>query len=135
MLYPDLMHRLGLELNLAGFGPDEEGACAIQREGLKVSFYADPDDAFTAICPLGRIDLDDLECQQALLRANLFADGVGGHAIGIDSEGGAYLTQPFYARELGFAEFLAALERFVAVATHWRKALGEARSAVADAMC
>lgn len=123
MHYPDLMHRLGLELGLSGFGPDEEGACAIQRDGLKVTFYEDPDDAFTAICPLGRIDLDDLDCQQALLRGNLFADGVGGHAIGIDSEGGAYLTQPFYASETGFAEFLAALERFVAVATHWRKTL------------
>lgn len=132
MHYHELMHRLGVELGLSNFGPDPEGACAIQREGLKVSFYEDPEDAFTAICPLGHIDLDDLDCQQALLCGNLFADGVGGGAIGVDSEGSAFLTQPFRAGELGFEEFLAALERFVGVATHWRKTLASVQP-VADA--
>jgi hypothetical protein len=133
MQYSDLMHRLGVELGLADFAPDEQGACAIQRDGLKVSFYADPGDAFTVICPLGHIDLDDLESQQGLLRGNLFAHGIGGSAIGIDGEGGAYLTQPFRSGELSFQSFLATLERFVALAGRWRTILANSQAQVADA--
>ncbi len=129
MHFPDLMRRLGAELGLPDFAPDAEGACALQRGILKVSFYADPDDCFTAICPLGPINVDNDKELQALLRGNLFADGVGGTAIGIDGEGCAYLTQSFRATDLGFNEFKAALERYVAAATHLRQVIASGQAA------
>ncbi len=131
MTFTELMRRLGHELCLDDFQPDAQGAYAIQRAGLKISFYADPDECFTAICPLGHIDIDDVQGLEALLQGNLFADGVGGSAIGIDAEGAAYLTQSFNATELGYAEFLAALERFVGTAAHWCYLLANGQLATA----
>lgn len=119
MQFHELMQRLGVELDIE-LKPDEQGACAIQLDDLKVSFYADEGDAFSALCPLGAANLNDADTLEELLRANLFADGVGGAAICSDDEGGVYLSQCFDAGDWAIDEFVRTLERFAATAEHWR---------------
>jgi hypothetical protein len=131
MQFHELMQRLGVELRLE-LVPDDNGACTVQLDDLKISFYADGGDAFTAICPLGAVDPADVATHEVLLRGNLFADGVGGSAIGTDDEGGVYLSQCFRAGELGFPQFITALERIANMADYWRAQL--ARAAQPEAM-
>lgn len=131
MQFHDFIHRLGLELRLSHLAPDASGACAVQFDDIKVSFYSDPGDAFTALCPLGRVDLDDTAAHESLLRGNLFADGVGGGALAMDDEGGVYLSQRFECGEIDFRQFTTALERFVQVAHFWRGQLLQSRQAEA----
>lgn len=124
MHYPDLIRRFGVELNLPELAPDASGACAVQLDALKVSFFADADTAgeptFTAVCPLGALDSADVDTQEILLRGNMFSASAGGSAIGMAQQGQVYLSQRFQPHRLSFAVFFTAMERFTNVAEYWR---------------
>lgn len=123
MRFQDIMQRLAVELSLDELLPNEQGACAIDVDGLQLSFYPDPDGGFTLLCPLAPLDLADLAAQEALLEANLFRDGVGACALAMDETGRVYLSQRFAQADGPVHTFFSALERFAAQADHWRRVL------------
>ncbi|TFY96272.1 type III secretion system chaperone [Ramlibacter rhizophilus] len=123
MHFQELMNRLGVELRLPPPAPDPQGACALSLDGMTLSFYPDADDAVTLMCPLGQVDIGDLDTQESLLAGNLFPDGVGGSAVGLDAQGQAWLSQRFHPGQLAFPRFLASLERFANLAECWRQCL------------
>ncbi|MEJ7932072.1 type III secretion system chaperone [Ramlibacter sp. AN1015] len=121
MQFHQLMQRLGVELRVPELAPNEQGACAIRLEGMTLSFYEDPDQAFSVLCPLGAVAADHREMHEALLAGNLFADGIGGSALALDGEGNAWLSQRFHPADLSFPRFLAALDRFANLADYWKE--------------
>lgn len=70
----------------------------------------------------------------ALLRANLFTDGVGASAFGMTPEGGIFLAQRFNETGLEEEVFLAALARFVRHALHWQAQLAPGTVTGAEAL-
>jgi hypothetical protein len=123
MRFHEFMSRLGVELRLPGLSPDAQGACAVRLDGMTLSFYGDPDEAFTLMCRLGSVDAGDLAAQEALLAGNLFSDGAGGSVLGIDAQWQVYLSQRFQPADLGFPRFLSSVERFADLAACWQQHL------------
>ncbi len=132
----EVIRQLSVALDLPDLAPDADGACALRVGELVLVLVPRPGgEAFVARARLGRIDAADFQpVLTRLLAANLFADGVGGPALGLDGQATVYLTQHFRHGTFGFPALLEALERFVAHARHCQAQLVEPPEAAATGL-
>ncbi len=120
MHFTELITQLGLHLRLAALAPDADGNCAVRLDELVYSFYPAQDgQAFTVRTRVGQVDPRDEDVLRKLLCGNLFEDGVGGSALGVDARGVVYLTQRMENSALSFPRFIEVFGRFVGTAEHW----------------
>jgi len=120
MHFTELITQLGVHLRLAALAPDADGNCAVRLDELVYSFYLHDDgQSFTVRSTLGQIDPQDEDALRKVLGGNLFEDGVGGSALGVDARGAVFLTQHMTLPSLSFPRFIEIFGRFVGTAEHW----------------
>ena len=119
MLFDELVNQLAADLRLAPFPRGADGSCAMRLDALVYSFHPDRAGTFLVRSRLGSIAPSDGAWLARLLEGNLFDDGVGGPALGVDVRGEVFLTQHFDAGTLTFARFMDRLKRFVDTGEHW----------------
>lgn len=119
MLFDELVNQLAADLRLAPFPRGADGSCAMRLDDLIYSFHPQGEGRFLVRSRLGYIACDDGSWLARLLEGNLFDDGVGGPALGVDVRGEVFLTQQFDAATLSFARFMERLKRFVDTGEHW----------------
>jgi hypothetical protein len=120
MHFTELVTQLGVHLRLPDLAPDANGNCAVRLDEGVYSFYPEADgQSFTVRTRLGQIDPQDEDALRRILGGNLFEDGVGGSALGVDARGVVYLTQHMTLAGLSFPRFVEIFGRFVGTAEHW----------------
>ena len=125
MTVNEFIQFLGAKLQLKNFDPDAEGIFSIRADTIKVRFVPDASGlALSARARLGHIETNDVQMQETLLTANLYGDGSGGSALGVDTAGHVWLSEHFECSEATQARFLQALERFINHAEYWQFRLG-----------
>lgn len=131
MLFDDLVNQLAADLRLAPFPRGADGSCAMRLDALMYSFHLEREGCFLVRSRLGRIACHDGTWLARLLEGNLFDDGVGGPALGVDVRGEVFLTQQFDLATLTFARFMDRLQRFVDTGEHWAAQLPRPQQAEA----
>lgn len=122
----DLVDPLRAALGLPHLHTQADGSSAFRAQGIPVLLIPRPapEDAFVIRSRLGPIgDQARTDRFQALMRANFFADGIGGAALSLDGRGDVYLTQRMPQAGLQFDFFMGVLQRFIAQALRGRELL------------
>lgn len=119
MLFDDLMNQLAADLRIAPFPRAADGSCAMRLDALVYSLHPGEQGRFIVRSRVGAIPSDDGAWLARLLEGNLFDDGVGGPALGVDVRGEVFLTQAFDAATLTFNRFMERLKHFVDTGEYW----------------
>ncbi len=136
MQLPQAIAHLGAVLRLPQLEADEHGACAFRAGGVDIRLEPRPapESAFVMRAFLGEVDVPDFApLLERLLRADFFAGGVGGPALGLDAQAGLFLTQHFEEGRCSLASLEAWVARFIAHARACQGLLAQARRATAGA--
>lgn len=125
----DLVDPLRAALGLPHLHTQADGSSAFRAQGIPVLLIPRPapEKAFVIRSRLGPIgDRAGTDRFQSLMRANFFADGIGGAALSLDGRGDVYLTQHIPQAGLQFELFMGVLQRFITQALRGRDLLDPA---------
>ncbi len=131
MQLSQVITHLGAVLRLPQLAADEGGACAFRAGGVDIRLEPRPrpEAAFVLRAFLGDVDVPDFApLLERLLRADFFAGGVGGPALGLDAQAGLFLTQHFEEGRHSLVSIEAWLARFIAHARVCQGLLVQARA-------
>ena len=122
--------RIGIELL-----PDADGACAIEADGIAVTFTALPElSSIVLLGDLGEPPPERLEgLYRALLEANHLFRETAGATISLDPDAGRFaLCKSLPAALLDQDSFFGEVERFVNAVESWSRLIRDFRSAAAE---
>ena len=136
MEFEDLMAAFGRDVGIAGLGPERDGVCSIEVDGMRVSFLSMPGTGqlvtWADVCaapPEGREQL-----YQTLMEAMFMGRATNGAMFAVPAGGETICLQRFDAlATLELDGFKAMLEAFVNDLEHWQKFVAEFRD-VANAI-
>ncbi len=132
MQLTQVIAHLSTVLHLPHMKQDEHGASGFRVHGIDIWLAPCPAPAaaFIVRASLGQVDVPDFApLLESLVRANFFADGVGGPVFGIDARAQVFLTQHFEEGSFSLASMDGWLSRFVAQAQAGQELLAQARAA------
>ena len=128
--FDELMSAAGEELGLPDFRPNSDGGCALEVDGLRVSFMESVERGevltWAEVCDLPENGREPL--LRALMTSAFLGTATDGASVAIDAETGRICLQRFDAlASLDGPSFLARLEKFVQTLVEWRRIAGEFR--------
>ena len=124
MEYAELMKSFGAEVGIADLAPDSEGVCALEVDGMKVSFMELPESGQLATwAPVGDLPPEGRErLYRVFIEAMYMGQATGGSVLSIaPNSDTVHLHRIDSLMLTDLDSFKAMLEKFVNVLEQWRK--------------